>query len=228
MITLLGVGHVFDIGRAIRAEILARRPRVVALELDRVRFQVLLSRGPRTPPPSLLGLLARFQTRIARTYGVQVGDEMLAAARTARELGSELALIDEASRDVIVRAWQAMPLRERVRFGLSIVSSAFVRRKRVEAELRRYQEDERAVIAEFAAHLPTVKRILIDERDDRMAVALRELHDSKGDVVAVVGDGHIDGLSQRLAGERVEVVRLKDLQVPLDPSGASTTVSYRL
>ncbi|MGQ0797450.1 MAG: TraB/GumN family protein [Methanobacteriota archaeon] len=228
MITLLGVGHVFDIGRAIRAEILARRPKVVALELDRVRFQLLLSRGPRTPPPSLLGLLARFQTRIARTYGVQVGDEMLAAARTAQEVGSEIALIDEASRDVIVRAWRAMPFRERARFGLSIVGSAFVRRKRVEAEMRRYQEDERAVLEDFAAHLPTVKRILIDERDDRMAVALRELHGSKGDVVAVVGDGHVDGLSRRLEGEPIDVVRLKDLRAPPGPTGASTTVSYRL
>src|SRR5213596_2550646 len=47
MITLLGVGHVFDIGAAIRAEVFARRPKVVALELDPVRYQAIMSRGPR-------------------------------------------------------------------------------------------------------------------------------------------------------------------------------------
>src|SRR5438093_1223551 len=47
MITLLGVGHVFDIGRSIRSEILARRPKVVALELDPIRYDALLSRTPR-------------------------------------------------------------------------------------------------------------------------------------------------------------------------------------
>jgi pheromone shutdown protein TraB len=228
MITLLGVGHVFDLAGSIRREILARRPRVVALELDRMRFQLLLRRGSGTPPPSLLGLVALLQTRIARSYGVQVGDEMIAAARAAQELGSEIALIDEASREVLLRAWRSMPFRERLRFATSIVTSVFVRKKRVEAELRRYQEDERAVIEEFAQQLPTVKRVLIDERDERMASALRDLHRSKGDIVAVVGDGHVDGLSRRLGGEPLDIVRLKDLRSEATISGASATLSYRL
>ncbi len=53
MITLLGVGHVFDIGRSIRSEILARRPKVVALELDAIRYQALLSRTHRGPTACL-------------------------------------------------------------------------------------------------------------------------------------------------------------------------------
>jgi len=228
MITLLGVGHVFDIGRAIRAEILTRKPRVVALELDAIRFQALTTRPAKVPPPSLLGLLAGFQARIARSYGVQVGDEMRAAAGTARELGSEVALIDEESRTTILRAWRAMTFQERVRLAMSILGSLFVRKSKVEAELRRYHEDERAVMEEFAAQLPSVKRILIDDRDDRMAAALRELHRTKGDVVAVVGDGHVEGLSRRLADEPLEIVRLKDLRAPDRSAGSTATVSFRL
>src|SRR3981189_931035 len=98
MITLLGVGHVFDIGRSIRSEILARRPRVVALELDAIRFNALMSRTPRAHGLSPLALLAPFRTPAARQYGVEVGDEMVAAARAAEEIGSELALIDQDSR----------------------------------------------------------------------------------------------------------------------------------
>src|SRR5437016_3966490 len=75
MITLLGVGHVFDIGRSIRSEILARRPKVVALELDPIRYDALLSRTPRARGLSALALLAQFQIRIARQYGVEVVGE---------------------------------------------------------------------------------------------------------------------------------------------------------
>src|SRR3989442_13970687 len=97
MIPLLGVGHVFDIGRAVRAEILSRRPKVVALELDAARYQALMSPQPRPRGFSVLGLLAQFQVRIANQYGVRVGDEMGAAAPVAGEVGSDVALVDQDS-----------------------------------------------------------------------------------------------------------------------------------
>src|SRR2546430_16928355 len=88
MITLLGVGHVFDIGRSIRSEILARHPKVVALELDPVRYHALMSRTPRARGISPLPPLAQFQTRIARHSGVDAGAGMIAAARTAQGSGA--------------------------------------------------------------------------------------------------------------------------------------------
>src|SRR5256885_10833565 len=103
MITLLGVGHVFDIGRSIRSEILARHPKVVALELDPIRYHALRSRTPRAHGISPLALFAQFQIRIARQYGVEVGDEMIAAALAAEEIGSEIALIDQDSRAILRR-----------------------------------------------------------------------------------------------------------------------------
>lgn len=228
MITLLGVGHVFDLGRSVRDTILARRPKVVALELDPVRYHALMSRQPRGRPLSVFSLLAAFQARIAGEYGVRVGDEMVAAARAAQELGSEIALIDENSQEVLLRTWRAMTFQERVRLLASALGSVFVRRQRVEAEIQRFQQDERAYIEQFAKELPGAKRVLIDERDAHMARALRDLHASKGDVVAVVGDGHVEGLLQHLAGEPISVVRLKDLRSAPPSSTASATLSYQL
>src|SRR3990170_387035 len=228
MITLVGVGHVFDIGARVRDVVLARRPKVVALELDPLRYSALLSRRREARGVSLLHLLASLESKIAREYGVQVGDEMLAAAQAAREAGSELALIDRDARDVLVRTWRAMSFGERVRFLAGIVRSAFVGRDRVEAELERYHADERAVIDEFTAELPTAKRILIDERDEHMAARIREIHAAKGDVLAIVGDGHVSGLSARLQGEPVDIVRLRDLRREPPPSGASVSVTVDL
>src|SRR3972149_5407418 len=124
MITLVGVGHVFDIGARGRDAVLARRPKVVALELDPLRYSALLSRRREARGVSLLHLLASLESKIAREYGVQVGDEMLAAAQAAREAGSELALIDRDSRDVLVRTWRAMSFGERVRFLAGVVRGA--------------------------------------------------------------------------------------------------------
>src|SRR5438046_3731637 len=117
MITLLGVGHVFDIGRSIRSEILAGRPKVVPRELVPVRVHALMSRTPRARGISPLALLAQFQIRIARQYGVEVGDEMIAAAQAAQEIGSEIALIDQDYRAILGRVWRAVSLTERVRLS---------------------------------------------------------------------------------------------------------------
>src|SRR5439155_9031993 len=110
MITLLGVGHVFDIGRSIRSEIVARHPKVVALELDPVRYHALMSRTPRARGISPLALLAQFQIRIAPQYGVEVGDEMVGAGRAAQESGSETAPIEQDPRAIPRRVWRACSL----------------------------------------------------------------------------------------------------------------------
>ncbi len=231
MLTLLGVGHVFDLAPSIRDAIQRRAPKVVALELDPARFAYLMNRPPQALRVSVFGMLAQFQSRIAEQYGVQVGDEMVAAAKVARELGCELALIDQDSRVTLTRAWQAMSFPERVRLVVFAISGLFVRRKRVEAELDRFYQDERGYLEQFAKELPTVKRVLIDERDAHMADALRQLHAAKGEVVAVVGDGHVDGLGKLLQDVPLEVVRLRELQrgpPPASQGTASATVSYRL
>ena len=228
MITLLGVGHVFDIGRSIRSEILARQPKVVALELDAIRFNALMSRTPRAHGLSPLALLAQFQIRIARQYGVEVGDEMIAAARAAEEIGSELALIDQDSRAILRRVWSEMSVREKIRLVTSVIGAFFTRKERVEAELQRFYKDEPGVLQEFAREMPTAKRLLIDERDASMARAIRQLADSKGDVVAVVGEGHIEGLLRELAGTPVQVVHLQELRAPSAGPNATATVSVQL
>lgn len=228
MITLLGVGHVFDIGRAIRAEILARRPRAVALELDPVRYHALMNRIPRARGLSALSLLAQFQIRIARQYGVEVGDEMVAAARAAQEIGAEIALIDQDSRAVLRRVWRDMSFRERARLLASAIGGFFTRRERVEAELQRFYQDEPAFLQEFARELPTAKRILIDERDAAMAGLIRRLAESKGDVVAVVGEGHVDGLLRHLSGVPVQVVHLHELRSTAPGPNATASVSVQL
>src|SRR5207247_461823 len=133
-----------------------------------IRSHTQKSRTPRARRSPPLALLAHFQIRIARQYRVEVGDEMIAAAQAAQEIGSEIALIDQDSRAILGRVWRDMSLTERVRLLVSAIGGLFTRKEKVEAELQRFYQNEPAFLQEFARELPTAKRILIDERDAAM------------------------------------------------------------
>ncbi len=67
---------------------------------------------------------------------------------------------------------------------------------------------------ELEEKFPTLKRILIDERDSYMARVLQQKQLEKENIVAILGDGHINGISRRLQELEVEheVLRLSDLR----------------
>lgn len=235
VITLVGVGHVFDLRRQIHAVIEARRPRVVGIELDRVRFIALQNRDLRGDAPMVYRLLSFFQERVADQFGGRVGEEMLAAADAAKDVGAELALIDRDSAEVFSQVWGGMSFEERVKLLVASLAGLFVSKRRVERELARYEEDNASYLQQFADEFPHVKKVLIDDRNAHMAKALRELHATRGTVVAVVGDGHLEGLQRELAGLPLEVIRLHELRSgslpPPQPSapveeGQGVTFSY--
>ena len=233
VLTLVGVGHVFDLSRQLREVILTRRPGVVGLELDRARFAALQQGGRRGGPPLYL-LMSLFQKRVADMYGTNVGGEMLAAAQAAKDVGARVALLDRDSLEMF-RAWiSGMPFRERVKFLVSLFTSFFVTKERVEAELAKYDEDQAGYLELFAQELPHTKRVLIDDRNAHMAGVLRSLHADAGRVVAVVGDGHIEGIRGHLEDLPLEVIRLRDLRsgspppAPATGEGQGVTFSFDL
>jgi pheromone shutdown protein TraB len=231
VLTLVGVGHVFDLARQVREVILSRRPSVVGLELDRARFAALQQGGRRGGPP-LYFLLSVFQKRVADMYGGSVGDEMLAAAQAAKDVGARVALLDRDSLEMF-RAWMGgMPVRERLKFFASLFTSLFVTKERVEAELAKYDADQAGYLEVFAQELPHSKKVLIDDRNAHMAAELRSLLAVTDRVVAVVGDGHIEGIRRHLADVPLEVIPLRVLRsgspppAPATGDGQGVTFSY--
>lgn len=218
---ILGTGHVLDVAEAVRAVIRAERPKIVALELDSDRYQGLLQRRstgrtPRPPPEAgrVYRYLARFQESMGDAFGVQPGTEMLVAADAAQEVGAQVALIDLNAQAFVAQAMKRMTWREKGKLLWSSLAAAFPRRgtRHVEAELKRYQADPERYLDDLGREYPTMRRTLIDERDDHMAARLREIAPTEGAVVAVVGDGHVPGLVRRLKDLGPLVYRLKDLR----------------
>ncbi len=212
MIVLLGVGHVFDISAQVRSLIEAERPDVVCVELDPPRYRALINPPrERADVPLPYRLLSVFQKRLARGYGGEAGAEMLAAVDAARDIGAEVRMIDADAASLFRRLWKEMPPSEKVRLMLSAFSSLFLSRRTVERELGNFQENEDRYLEEMARQFPTMKRVLIDERNVVMAQRIDAAASQAPSVVAVVGDGHVEGIVRLLGRDDMRVVRLREL-----------------
>jgi len=214
MITLVGVGHVFQLRSSVQAVIGRVRPGLVCVELDRMRYDALVTHEHGRGPSVVYAMLSSFQERLAESYGSSVGDEMLAAVEAAKEVGANVALIDMEAPSVFRRVWSELTLKERVWLFLSALGGVFITKGRVEKELERFTEQQDEYMDELGRRFPTLKRILIDERDAHMAGQLRALQGVHPDIVAVMGDGHIPGISRLLRGYGLdhEVIRLSELR----------------
>jgi pheromone shutdown protein TraB len=230
MITLIGVGHVFAISDDVKRLILERRPDIVCLELDVARFNALMQKragaSDRRAVPLQYRLLAYFQKRMAEQYGTEVGDEMLAGADAAQEIGSKLALIDMDAAKVFANLWRSMSFRERLTLFTGAFAGLFVSKKRVEQEIQKFESQEDQYIEVLSQGFPTLKHVLIDDRNTYMAEKLVALRSEFSTVVAVVGDGHVPGLTRLLGSSDLEIIRLKDIRnhnVPKDGSAEFKT-----
>jgi pheromone shutdown protein TraB len=233
MVTILGTGHVFDLRARVQSEIYRRMPTAVAVELDATRYKALrVPRDQRGKGPFLYQKLADFQNRIAEAYGVEAGDDMLAAADAAKQMAVPLMLIDRDAQVTFKRLIKETPFLEKMKLLGSVVGSVFVPAKSIDAQVQEMEKDYSRYFEELANKFPTLKRVLLDERNVHMANAIRELSAEHPDLVAVLGDGHVDGVVDILkeAGLDVDVLRLKDLRGPLeeDADTASVDLSYRV
>lgn len=154
MIILVGVGHVFDIAEQVRQIINEKAPVAVALELDRNRLSVLLARDRGEELPKQRGMLAKFQERIARDFGVEAGDEMLAGYKAAESLNAKLFLIDMDINKVIMRINSQLTFKERVKMIGAIFATPFIRKKTVEREMERYAEHVKSTWKKLASPCP--------------------------------------------------------------------------
>lgn len=221
----------FQVKDTIRQAILALRPDVVCVELDRGRLHALLQREKASaaglPPPEPAagaGLvqrrLQRFQEGVAGMYGAGVGEEMLAAVHAAQEVGARLALIDPPAEDTVRRVLKELTWTERFRaLGLVVggtVMAPFRRGKgskaEIEAELRRYQENPAAALEELRVKFPTLHRIVIAERDALMSRRIARILPGARHVLAVLGDGHVPGMVEFLSDFHPTVYRLDEVR----------------
>jgi pheromone shutdown protein TraB len=240
MITLIGTGHIFDLSAALLSILDEKEPEIVGVELDPQRYQAILLRN--TDPttyhaakknlPFIYRMLAQFQESMAEQYGVNAGDEMLFAIQYAQSHQLPVAFIDTNAQQLFTHMWNTMPFFEKLRLMFSGVAGLFVSKTRVEEELKNYQKHYDSYLEEIGKKFPTIKRTLIDDRNEFMTQRLVELHGKHQKIVVCVGDGHVPGISKLLKQKQVpfETIRLQDLQnwkrTEADGSSAHFSINY--
>ena len=160
-------------------------------------------------------VLSSFQRRLGAVLSISPGEEMKAAVEAADAAGIPYSFCDREIQVTLRRAWGRSNLWNKAKLIAALLSSAFDRSELTAEQIE--QLKSRSVLddmmGELAKELPSVKEVLIDERDRYLAAKILEAPGSK--VVAVVGAGHMNGIEAWLLKmDRGEVgVSVGDIEV---------------
>jgi pheromone shutdown protein TraB len=238
MITLIGTGHVFNLSQALLNIFEDKQPDILCVELDKQRYNALQIKQQDPEKykesqknlPVIYKMLSRFQDGMAKEYGVTAGEEMLTTINFAKTHQLPIAFIDMNAQHLFKKMLKSMSFSEKFKLLFSGVGGLFVSKKRVESELEKIEKDFDQIIGKIGKKFPTIKRVLIDERNMYMVQQLVSAGEQYGKVVAVVGDGHIPGLSTLLNNKNIdfETIRLSELR-SFDPTKVdSSTASFSM
>ncbi len=222
MITLIGTGHVFNLSDSLLEIFDEKNPDILCVELDKQRFNAMMMKQKdpgkykeqSKKQPMIYKMLSRFQNSMAEEYGVIAGQEMLTTINYAQSHQKPIGFIDMDARFMFSKMLKEMTIREKIKLVLSGFGGFFVSKKRVEKELDKIQDNFDYYMGEIGKKFPTIKKILIDERNQYMKNKLVNANEEFEKVIAVVGDGHIPGLADLLDKEEIEyeTIRLKEIR----------------
>jgi pheromone shutdown protein TraB len=213
MITLVGISHVLRIAEPVTFIVKNIWPDAVLVELDASRYNYIASspeQQERMENPAFRKA-SEAQKRMAEEHGSQAGAEFIAAIETGKMIGAAIEFIDIDAAKMMGDAWKEMPFIERMRFRLSMLGDRLRPKKSAGRIQKRYADDEEEYSRWMRKKYPTLVRKVIDERDVHMAGKIREASEKYENIVAVIGDGHIEGITKILADESIRKIRLKTL-----------------
>ena len=211
-ILLIGTAHISQSSvDEVNTVINQVNPDTVCIELCSSRYQAMLAKDQwknmdifkviREGKSFLLFanlIMTAFQKRLGSRLGVTPGSEMFEAANEAEKLNSELVLADRDVKITLQRTWRGMRFWGKMKVLGQLLASLFIREEISKEEIEKLKESDALseAMKMLAEQSPEMKRILIDERDQYMAEKIRQ---SMGKlVVAVVGAGHVKGLTAEL------------------------------
>lgn len=215
-IYLLGTAHVSrESVEEVKETIKSLKPDTVCVELDEERLQAL--RNPKMWEKLNLGaalrqgkgpflmanlVLSAFQRKLGLQTGVKPGEELFEAVNTGENEGAKVVLVDRNIRTTLLRAWRSTGFFRKLMLMATMLASAFETEEIDEDTLAdlKSRDTLSAVMDELGKELPSIKTILIDERDEYMASGILSAPGSS--VVAVVGAGHVPGLTKIISGDQ--------------------------
>ena len=239
---LLGTAHVATASvEAVKQNIEEWGPGIVAVELCKGRHDALTQekrldkegllkviKEGRAPMVLLQSLLAAEQRKLGLDEGQQPGAELLAAVETAKEYELQVELVDRDIQTTLRRAWNKMRFREKMGLMWALLSEDD---SDEELELEDMLTDKdllTSLMEELREVSPGAGEVLIDERDEFIARKISAIR-GNGKVLAVLGAGHLDGVS-KLLKEDVQPSEERISELAMTPKGGKMlkTISYAI
>ena len=239
---LLGTAHVATSSvEAVIENIENWKPEIVAVELCESRYKALTSdrrldkegllkviKEGKAPMVLLQSLLSAEQRKLGLDEGQQPGAELLAAVKAADEAGLEVELVDRDIQTTLRRAWKNMRIKEKFGLFWALLSDE---EPDEELSLNEMLEDKdllSSLMEELRDVSPGAGRALIDERDEFIARKISNVR-GKGKVLAVLGAGHLEGVS-KLLNSKLEDSKERISTLSEIPKGGKMvkTVSYAI
>lgn len=210
-VIIIGTGHVFDIGDRIKEIIDIEKPDIVALELDRNRLNALLYGGSKKGGNGIYRFLSMIQNIMAKKFGNVAGTEMITAYNKAKELMIPVACIDMDSTYIVNKIWNELSFKEKIILFLSLFSSIFIPKRKIKNEVENL--DSKNFVDELGKAFPKMKELLIDKRNEYMVNNISILLENYDKILAVVGEGHVEGIEKLLneKGFENKTYHLKDI-----------------
>lgn len=244
-IILIGTAHISkESVEEVKQAIEKYKPKIVAVELCKRRHEAITKKDQweNTPVNKLLKsnnaylmlaqtFLSSIQRKLGKEYGVEPGSEMIAAMDEAKKHGLEVALVDRDITITLKRAWKKMGVREKFRLTWEFLKAilGYDEEELEELDLKELMKEDviSAMMKEFGEIAPSVSTVLIHERDEYIAKKILD-ESKKGRVVAVVGAGHLKGITKYLKQKELDV-DLKELEyVPKKRFSVLKTIGYSI
>jgi len=239
---LLGTAHVATSSvEAVIENIENWKPDVVAVELCESRHKALTSdrrldkegllkviKEGKAPMVLLQSLLSAEQRKLGLDEGQQPGAELLAAVNAANDAGLKVELVDRDIQTTLKRAWKNMRLKEK--FGLlwALMSDEEPDEEFSLNEMLENKDLLSSLMEELREVSPGAGTALIDERDEFIARKISEIRGEER-ILAVLGAGHLDGVSKLLQDEMTDNKdRIEELSQLPKGGNLIKTISYAI
>ncbi len=227
-IILIGTAHVSKhSAEQVKEVIEFERPDAVCIELDAQRYQSIIDvdrwrkmdifkiiKDKKATFLLINLVIASFQKRLAKQFGIKPGQEMIQGIESANEIGATIVLADRDIQITFSRIWHGIGLWGKMKLIMQILLSILSDESLTEVELENLKSQDmlNAMLNDFTKSFPRLKVPLIDERDQYLAQKIKESPGKK--IVAVLGAAHIPGI-------QVEIHKEHDLTVLVQKPAAS-------
>ena len=163
-------------------------------------------------------ILASFQKRMAKTMNSTSGAEMMEGIKLAKDKNINLVLADRSIKGTFSRIWNKLSFKEKIHLLSSMITSIFEDEEITEEDINKLKEADalEAALLEIGKEFPTVKKVLVDERDQYLCKKIRDAKGKK--IVAIIGAAHAKGIEKNL-NKDINLSELDDISKKKVSSG---------